>query len=204
MPRLIFIAVFLFFGQIGYSQVSESYADLPEGIIKTEVSSFARSAGMVKQIDSSNNKLTEIKLKRCANDFVSFESGDLIALDKLVSIQSRPVSTTGNKMVGEKVWGSGDSLLTTEVSEVRYIHYKSQLILPDSAIAGLFNPKFCMNPAKNNKIGKATTSNCRVYQSRDKRRVYIYMLNGEGSQQYEVTWVIEDGQYYGRIVDQIL
>lgn len=204
MNRLITIPLFLFFTQICYSQTSESYTDLPEGSIKSEVASFAKSAGRTRQIDSVNNKLTEIKLKRCSNDFVYFESGDMIALDKLVSIQSKTVTATSNKVPGDKAWGMGDSFPLTEVLQVRYIHYKYQLILPDSAIAGLFNPKFCISPRKNNKIGKTTSSNCRVYQSQDKRRVYIYMLNGEGAQQYEVTWVIEDSKYYKRIVDKIL
>jgi len=204
MSRLIVIAIFPFFVQFCYSQTSEGYAGLPNGIIKNELALFVKSSGNMVQIGEINNKLIEIKLKRCSHDFAYFESGDIIALDKLVSIQSKAVTTTGNKITDDKAWGIGDIPPSTEVSEVRYIHYKFQLILPDSAIAGLFNPKFCANPKKNNKTGKTLICNCKVFQSLDRRRVYIYMLNGEGSQQYEVTWAIEDGEYYRRIVDSVL
>lgn len=203
MSRLIIIAIFPIFVQFCYSQTSEGYAGLPEGIIKNELALFVKSSGSMAQIGEINNKLIEIKLKRCSHDFAYFESGDIIALDKLVSIQSRTL-TTGNKITGDKAWGTGDIPPATEVSEVRYIHYKFQLILSDSAIAGLFNPKFCINPKKNNKTGKTVICNCKVFQSQDRRRVYIYMLNGEGLQQYEVTWIIKDGKYYGRIVDSVL
>ncbi|PVD51878.1 hypothetical protein DC498_12580 [Terrimonas sp.] len=82
--------------------------------------------------------------------------------------------------------------------------YKYQLLLADSAISGLYNPKFCINPKKNNKIGEATSTNCKAYQSKDKRRVYIYMLNGEGAEQYEVTWIINESNYYRRVIDKIM
>ena len=89
------------------------------------------------------------------------------------------------------------------MAEVRYLHYKYQIILPDSAIAGIINPRFCINPKVNYKIGKATSTVCRVFQSPDKKRVYIYMLNGAGAEQYEVTWVINENKYYGRIIDKV-
>lgn len=204
MRQFIIVVIYIFFQQICYSQSSEGYANLPEGIIKNEVASFLISAHRINQTDNISNTLVEIKLKRCSEDFVYFESGDIISLDKLVSIQSKAVNVIDNKITGGYTWGIGNSPPTTEVSKVRYIHVKFQLILPDTAIAGLFNPKFCINPKKKNKIGKTTTSNCKVYQSQDKRRVYIYMLNGEESAEYEVTWVIENGRYYRRIVDNIL
>lgn len=133
---------------------------------------------------NSKVNLQEVKLSRCGADFVSFESGDWIALDKLVTITSSE-SDPG------------------KVAEVRYLHYKFQIILPDSAIAGIINPRFCINPKANYKIGKATRSDCRVFQSPDKKRVYIYMLNGTGPEQYEVTWVINENKYYGRIIDKV-
>ncbi|WP_153798639.1 hypothetical protein [Foetidibacter luteolus] len=203
MWQLTSATLFIFFVQICYSQTSESYANLPEGTIKREIALFAKSGGKTKQVDSVDTKLTEIKLRRCADDFAFFESGNIVALDKLVSIRSKKITFTNSKVSANKRWGMGDHLPVTEVAEVRYIHYKYQLILPDSAIAGLFNPKFCINTKKNNKAGKTTISNCRVYQSKDKKRVYIYMLNGENPKQYEVTWVIENSQYCQRIIDEI-
>ena len=161
------------------------YRDLTDSIIHKEVSTFLCSAARSIHPDSSNFlRLREVKLSRCGADFATFESGDWIALDKLVTISSSE-SDPGR------------------VAEVRYLHYKYQIILPDSAIAGIINPRFCINPKANYKIGKATRTDCRVFQSPDKKRVYIYMLNGAGPEQYEVTWIINENKYYGRIIDKV-
>ena len=161
------------------------YDDLQDNLIKKEVTAIVRANGSSMNAESIKNaRLKEIKLSRCGADFATFESGDWIALDKLVSISSSATDPG-------------------RVAEVRYLHYKYQLILPDSAIAGIINPRFCINPKANYKIGKATRTDCRVIQSPDKKRVYIYMLNGAGPEQYEVTWIINENKYYGRIIDKV-
>lgn len=203
MRLIIIIALFFLAAETCYGQKNESYSALPESIVKREIAFFVKAAsGML--IDSSL-LLTEIKLSRCSNDFVIFESGNLIALDKLISIYSKPVNLNSITLTDKgKLWGISEDLPTTQISEVRFLHYKYQLLLADSAISGLYNPKFCINPKKNNKIGEATSTNCKAYQSKDKRRVYIYMLNGEGAEQYEVTWIINESNYYGRVIDKVM
>lgn len=183
LTRILILAIAFFVAQNGYGQRTEGFADLSDSLISKELSAFVRTAGLPVSTDNSK-PLRQIKPTRCAADFVTFESGDWIALDKLVSISSS-ASDPGR------------------VAEVRYIHYKYQIILPDSAIAGIINPKFCVNPKDNHKIGKTTSTNCRVFQSPDKKRVYIYMLNGAGPEQYEVTWVIWEDKYYGRIINKV-
>lgn len=203
MPRILIVAISLILGKFCHSQASVHYADLPEGDFKTEMSLFVKSAGIGKTIDNSDKRLSEIKLKRCSGDFAYFESGDIIAIDKLVNISSKPVTLTGDKILENQGWGKGNGNPLTEIGEVQYIHAKFQLILPDSAIAGLYNPRFCINHNSKNKIRKSTRTDCRVYQSADKRRVYIYMLNGAPEDQYEVTWVIKDGMYSMRVIDKV-
>lgn len=205
MLRLGIIAYFIFSGQVSYCQISESYAYLKEGIFKTEVGSFAKAADLPSSVDSTNKiKLTEIKLKRCSTDFVHFESGDIIALDKLVSIYSNIDTPLISRQSDSKViWGTTGNTPARRISEVRYMHYKYLLILPATAIGGLYEPKFCINTTRKNKLRGITSSNCKVYQSLDKRRVYIYMLNGNGSEQYEITWVIQDSRYLMRILDKV-
>jgi hypothetical protein len=183
MMRILILAMVLFLALNGYSQQTEIYFGLSDSLIRKELSTFTRAARL--PASAVNNKaLKQIKLSRCGLDFVTFESGDWIALDKLVSISSSETEPC-------------------KVAEVRYLHYKYQIILPDSAIAGIINPRFCSNAKANHKIGKATSSDCRVFQSPDKKRVYIYMLNGAGLGQYEVTWVINENKYYGRIIDKV-
>ncbi|WP_315823560.1 hypothetical protein [Paraflavitalea speifideaquila] len=38
---------------------------------------------------------------------------------------------------------------------------------------------------------KPVAVDCKAFRSADKQRVYIYMVNGEGRDRYEVTWVIQ-------------
>ncbi|MBS1744582.1 MAG: hypothetical protein JST21_00285 [Bacteroidetes bacterium] len=70
------------------------------------------------------------------------------------------------------------------------------VVVPLSAFADLYEPKFYFTDANGNK-----KTYCNVYRSADKRKYYIYMLNGEGNGRYEVTWVIEDKHYLRRVVD---
>ena len=84
-----------------------------------------------------------------------------------------------------------------KIKEVRFIHVKYQLLLPESALAGLYEPNFCY---KDNTTGKLAAS-CKVFRSTDKRRVYIYMYNSDGAGGYEVTWVIQDSKYLTRVID---
>ena len=203
MRVIILIVLFLSAQQTGYGQKRESYFDLPDSVLKREMAVFVKAAS-AKPFDRSSI-LTAIKLSRCSSDFVLFESGNLLSVNTLVSICSKPVTLNAATLKDKRrLWGVSEKLPTTQISEVRFLHNKYQLLLPDSAITGLYNPTFCINSKKNTKIGREIATNCRVYQSTDQQRVYIYMLNGEGPEQYEVTWIVRGGKYYGRVVDKII
>ena len=67
--------------------------------------------------------------------------------------------------------------------------------IPPTAYFDLYNPAFTYTD------GDKLKTFAGVYQSADKRRVYIYMLNRDELGSYEVTWVIQDKKYLRRIVD---
>lgn len=70
--------------------------------------------------------------------------------------------------------------------------------LPDAAYNDLYDPVFC----KGNSNSNTAKCNTAVYQSKDGRRIYIYMLNSSDAKNgYEVTWIIQDKQYIRRVVD---
>ncbi|MEP6844719.1 MAG: hypothetical protein ABI861_01890 [Panacibacter sp.] len=73
---------------------------------------------------------------------------------------------------------------------------RDTITIPPAAYADLYNPVFC-KPGSNAKTKCGTG----VYFSNDNHRMYIYMLNGDGREGYEVTWVIQDKQYLRRVVD---
>jgi hypothetical protein len=181
--------IMLFIGQVSFGQKNEdvhtqfkkyeSFLFLPDGIIKNEIAFFILKA----QISPGNfqkTRVNEISLKKCSNNYVFFEKGNIWASEIIVSIESENIA------------------LKPRIKEVLLIHYKFGLFLPDSAIKDIYDPVFCLHCTKKE---RPIASDCRVFQSEDRRRIYIYMLNGYGNNRYEVTWVIQDSKYYTRIID---
>lgn len=158
---------------------SESFENLPENNIKHEIALFCISAKNCNNI-FPKLKLNEISLKKCSDSYAFFEEGNIYASEIIVTISSKAV---------------GQILLLKSVS---FIHYKYGFSLPDSAIKDIIAPVFCTNYTKK---GKPISSSCKVYQSIDKRRIYIYMLNGYENNKYEVTWIIQDNKYHSRVID---
>jgi len=178
-------------GEVSFGQESEDnqtsntriegFSKQPDGVIKNEIASFS-----IKALDSQERlpevRLNVIPLKKCSNSFAFFEKGNIYASEIIVSIES------------------GNIAHTTQIKEVFFTHYKYGFSLPDSAINDLYDPIFCTEYTKR---GKPIASNCKVYQSKDEKRIYIYMLNGQGEHRYEVTWVIQDDKYCTRVIDTV-
>lgn len=92
-------------------------------------------------------------------------------------------------------WGSGTKKPKKIIASVQAIIGNDTLQLPATALADLYEPELSYQE------GSKLKSYCRVFQSTDKKYIYIYMLNGEGKSRYEVTWVIQNKQYIRRVVD---
>jgi hypothetical protein len=73
---------------------------------------------------------------------------------------------------------------------------KDTIPIPDFAYSDLFHPEFIYH----DESGTVRTRNG-VYLSKDKKKIYIYMLNREMVGHYEVTWIIQDKKYVGRVID---
>jgi hypothetical protein len=156
--------------------------DLRDNLIRNEIASFSINGSSIRDSGGLSNALTEIPLKRCSDKHLYFEKGNLYAAEIIISIQAN------------------EGALPPGIKDIMYIHYKYGFSLPDSAIADIPNPRFC---EKYTSKGKPLVSNSRVFRSADKKRVYIYMLNGEGADSYEVTWVVQDSKYLTRVVDRV-
>ncbi|CAN5698131.1 hypothetical protein BH10BAC2_BH10BAC2_14740 [soil metagenome] len=190
----------------------ESFMQLSDGVIKREIVSFNITGSLDSETSGfAKTQMTEIPLRNCTDSSTTFQKGDIIATDILVSISSTGFDTAGHKLTyadsshqflllidDKPIWGTDGGVPKEKIASVRFIHVKYQLILPHSAIAGLYEPNFCYNQKAREKPAETF---CKVFQSADKRRVYIYMLNGDGAGGYEVTWIIEDSKYLKRVVD---
>ena len=192
MKKLISILLLLVSGNLCLGQQAiifpeifkqESIIYLTDTLIRNEISLFN-----VNSFTATNTnihfrpKLSEIPLEVCTDSSAFFHKGNLYASEIIVHISSENINST------------------SRIKEVNFFHYKYGITLPDSAISGLYQPKFC-SELQNSK--SAVSSNCRVFRSEDKRRVYIYMLNGDGNASYEVTWIIKDSKYFKRIIDKV-
>ncbi len=67
--------------------------------------------------------------------------------------------------------------------------------MPAAAFSDLYEPLFMYRD------GSVSKTHEGVYESADKKTVYVYMLNKEGNNYYEVTWIIRDKAYLRRVVD---
>ena len=190
IKEFIIILTVSLFRQFCLSQTNETFLDslnkesliyISDSLTRHEIASFSIRGKSILEADSSiKQTLYEIPLVNCTDTSAYFEKGDFYASEIIVGIFSE------NKFSKHRI------------KEVQFIHYKYGLILPDSAIAGIYDPIFCLN---NYKKKKEHFSNCKVFRSSDKKRIYIYMLNGHEKKQYEITWVIQDSKYFTRVLD---
>jgi len=157
---------------------SESFFNLPEGVIKNEIAciNFKSSYGLKKH---SKISLNEIPVLKCTDSTAYFENGNIISSEITVSIKSKNID---QKSILKGVF---------------YNRYKYCFWLPDSAVNDILNPRFCHKFSKRN---KPIINDCKVYQSEDRKRIYIYMLNGDSENSYEVIWIIQDDEYVGRVI----
>jgi hypothetical protein len=100
------------------------------------------------------------------------------------------------KIDGKPYYGDYGTIPTTTIASVNVIlNNKDTVAVPAAAFADLFHPEFTYVEG-----GTIKTHNA-VYFSKDKHRMYIYMVNNEAIGKYEVTWILQDNKYVGRVVD---
>jgi hypothetical protein len=98
-------------------------------------------------------------------------------------------------------WGVDKNAPTRVLKEMDLvIHSHLRISIPDNAIEGIYEPPiyYC----KNKQDRKKEQHFFKFYVSEDKCRMYIYMLCGEGQNQYEVTWVFYANKYLGRFINK--
>jgi hypothetical protein len=195
----------------GQEKGDEGFEKLKDSVLKKEIAFFTISGSInTDAVGFIKTKVNEIPLVTCTDSSAYFEKGNLYASEIIVSIHSEKFDTAGHKLTyvdnsvpflnlidNKPFWGTDGSIPKEKIMRVRFIHVKYQLLLPESALAGLYEPNFCY---REKTTGKQTAF-CKVFRSTDKRRIYIYMVNSDGAGAYEVTWVIQDSKYLTRVID---
>jgi hypothetical protein len=222
MKQLNTITIILLLGQICFGQTNqimldtvlskESFWKLNDSLIKNEIVYFNLKGASTKKKDTLNKiLLNEIPINTCTDSLVHFYKGNIfvhIFNSKFDSTQHHLTYTDNLKnlllLIDNKSFsGTNGSIPQRKVDSIILIMHSHFLVkFPDSAYSGIYEPHLC--DFSGDKKVKYTSSHYKVFQSPDKRRLYIYMLNGEGAGKYEVTWVIQDGKYYTRVLDYLM
>jgi hypothetical protein len=177
----------------------ESFNKYEKGEIRDDLASFTLG-GVDERIgkspleklpatDYTSNSITfegsDIKVIITKNRFEPGKHKLLYYYDKkyLVKIDNKPF------------YGDYGAVPTNGIASVVVVIGKDTIPIPDFAYTDLFHPDFIYNDG-----GTVRTRNG-VFLSKDKKKLYIYMLNSEAVGHYEVTWIIQDKKYIGRVVD---
>jgi hypothetical protein len=178
MCPIFFSALLLSQICFGQSQPGSTGADEK---IWQEISSFMIKAQ--RNLNGDSAELEEIPLKKCGEAFAFFNKGNFWGNEIIINLNSTIKSTH------------------PEMSEIRTLFYEyDRHFLPDSAFRDIQPPEFC---PQHTKKGKPRQSNCKAFLSKDKQRIYIYLLNNAGSDPYEVTWIVDNKKYYGRVLNKL-
>jgi hypothetical protein len=186
--------------------VHEGFHNISDQTIQSEIAFFNIAVDLQHKPDTFiRTKVNEIPLKACSDSTAKFSDGDIE-----VQIASKPFHPSDHdityvdntKRVGQidhdQFWGTDQTMPTREIAFVKCRIAKEEITLPTRAITGLYQPNFC---TKYKDHIQSSISHCKVFQSQDKTRIYIYMVNSDGGGGYEVTWVIENRHYLMRVVD---
>lgn len=183
-----------------YRSKSERFTRMRIPEIRNDLATFMLS-GIVESV--GKEKLVQIPVTKYDEDFISFSNEEWS-----VTITSGVFFKTKHKLQyydekylmridNKPYWGIYGKVPTTIISSIIVTHFEDTIAIPAAAYMDTYNPVFC-------KTITSTTANCNdaVYISKDGKRLYIYMLNSEdGTNGYEVTWIIADQKYFGRVVD---
>ncbi|SFD82618.1 hypothetical protein SAMN05518672_103382 [Chitinophaga sp. CF118] len=189
MKRLGHILTILLIGQICLGQEvlpnakggTQRLAELSDSLIKYEVASFTMKGNSLSQTAPQYKaQLTEVPVSICKDDMVH------------LSIWSTYIHLYFKGAIPDKTLDS--------IFLVTHSHFWVRF--PKDAFDGLSQSNSC-NFTSRGKRELIFSPYFKAFYSKDKRRLYIYMLGGTEYKKYEVTWVIVNSRYCFRILDEV-
>ncbi len=205
MQKLLFI-ILLFSVSIAKAQDDDipdtrSHKDNFKKVMEKDVRADAATFTMTG-IDESVGKLTLpfVPVVRYGRDSIRFEGngiGVTIIAGKFDPSKHKLLYSDKYliKIDNKSYYGRFTEVPKHNIASVKVMIDKDSVLIPPTAYFDLYNPAFTYTD------GDKLKTFAGVYQSADKRKVYIYMLNRDELGSYEVTWVIQDKKYLRRIVD---
>ena len=181
-----------------YRSKREGFLKILDTKLRADMATFS-IGGISESLNAL--KLPEIPIYYSDDKSISFLKDSL-----QISITTTAFDSIGHKFLyydekylvkidNKGFWGSGTKKPTKKIESVTAIIGNDTIRIPALAFTELYEPVLSYEEK-----GKLK-SYCRVYHSLDKQYLYIYMLNGEGKNRYEVTCIIQNKQYLRRVVD---
>lgn len=181
-----------------YRTKKESFTKIPEKDVRADIASFA-----VGGIDESIGKLplSKIGVNKYENNFMSFDGNNI----KVIITKGRfdpsqhKITMDGEHVVkidNKPFYGNYGVMPSNHIQSVSILIDKDTIAIPSTAYADLCNVNFTYR----DKSGTERSNNG-VYLSKDNRKVYVYLLNKDGTGGYEATWVIQDKKFLRRVLD---
>lgn len=178
----------------------ESFTKYPKGAVRDDLATFTLG-GIDERL--GKNPLQKLPATDYNMHSITFEGNNMKVLITSGTFDASKHKFTYYydkkylvKIDGKPYYGDYGSVPTTTLSSVILIlNNKDTVALPPAAYADLYHPEFTYSE------GGAIKTHDAVYLSADKHRVYIYMINSEAIGKYEVTWILQDNKYVGRVID---
>ncbi len=180
----------------------ESFFSLKDSTMRAEIGSFSFIGSIVGL--SNNVSLREFGVQSQTNYSIT-----LILDDLKIHIVRGPFNQALHrlsyygpfgyvyKIDGRFFWGFDGRVPNQKLYAVYVYFGQERLELPQSAFRDIYEPNFC-TPRR---LFRSEQCHTRAFLSEDGNRIYIYMLNSKIPSLYEVSWIINDKRYIGRVVD---
>ncbi len=188
-----------------YKALQESYFRLGDSLLKTEIGSFT-FIGSILDVQPHAG-LREFDIQYLSHDSLLLLLDDYriyITASRFRTFEHQLGFVPGERYLryidGNPYWGYNGRVPNRKLGAVFIDTGNEYIELPYHSYADLFEPNLCR---KRRFLIFNERINCytRAFLSADTKRLYIHMSNSREPLKYEVTWIIRNGRYAGRIVD---
>ncbi|MDH7463916.1 hypothetical protein QEG73_21620 [Chitinophagaceae bacterium 26-R-25] len=184
---LLYLAFFCCMTAYAFAQpnfYAETISNVSDSVIMKEIASFTK-AGRLLHPDTLQAKLVEIPISSCSDKSINWAASSFFSsISTFIHIYFLPDSSL------RKV----DSIFV-----VTHSHFWVKF--PGNAYKGIITSASCN--FSGSKKQRFYSDYYKAFYSSDKKRLYIYLIDGTGADKYEVTWVVVNDKYLGRVVDKI-
>ncbi len=185
-----------------YRSKRENFSKMQEKDVRADLAAFTLSG-----IDESIGKvpLKTVPVAALTNNSISFKGDGIeIHLEAGPFVQGKRkmayyTNTENNnkylvRIDGRPFYGNYGQLPNTEIRQFAVVINGDSVVIPPAAYSDIFNPTF------SRKEDRSKTRN-NVFLSNDGKKIYVYLINEEPGNRYEVTWVFQGKTYLRRVVD---